>query len=55
MTLEVVVYWIVVIFFALPIALGALLYLWRTINGMFRAPDAEDSEEAADQYWKDPD
>jgi len=25
MTLEVVVYWIVVIFFALPIALGALL------------------------------
>lgn len=55
MTLEVVVYWIVVIFFALPIALSALLYLWRTIAAMFRTPDPEESEEPADRYRKDPD
>ena len=35
MTLEETVYWIVMIFFALPIALGALLYLWRMIADIF--------------------
>jgi len=54
MTLEVVVYWIVVIFFALPIALGALLYIWRTFASMFRAPDHEEDEHSTDQYWNEP-
>ena len=54
MTLEVVVYWIVVIFFALPIALGALLYIWRTFAAMFRASNHEESEQPTDEYWKEP-
>jgi hypothetical protein len=55
MTLEVVVYWIVVIFFALPIALGALLYIWRTFAAMFRAPGPqhEEDEASTDEYWKE--
>ena len=38
MTLEETVYWIVMIFFALPIALGALVYIWRTFSAMFNGP-----------------
>ena len=58
MTLEVVIYWIVVIFFALPIALGALLYVWRTFADIFRAPrrqrEEEEDERFREEYWKEP-
>ena len=53
MTLEETVYWIVMIFFALPIALGALLYIWRTFTSMFRDPEHEEGEQLQDEYWKE--
>jgi hypothetical protein len=55
MTLEVVIYWIVLIFFALPIALGALLYIGRTFTAMFHAPREPDEEDdpSTDEYWKE--
>ena len=55
MTLEETIYWIVMIFFALPIALGAILYIWRTFAAFFRGSQhEEDDEENHDQYWKEP-
>jgi len=56
MTLEVVIYWIVVIFFALPIALGALLYIWRTFADMINPSrrQHEEDEQPADEYWEEP-
>lgn len=66
MTLEEVIYWIVVIFFALPIALGALLYIWRSFASIFSAPRLQREEEErqqhlmvegeeSEQYWEESD
>ncbi len=51
MTLEFVIYWIVVIFFALPIVLMALVYIWRTFANMFRPQDED--EQSNDEYWNE--
>ena len=53
MTLEFVIYWIVVIFFALPIVLMALVYIWRTFVNMFRSQDED--EQPTDEYWNESD
>lgn len=50
MTLEETIYWIVLIFFALPMALGALVYIWRTFARMIRGPQPEEDE---DDDWRD--
>lgn len=62
MTLEETIYWIVMIFFALPIALGALLYIWRTFvsmifPGRYHSADENDylQDVTEDEYWKTPD
>ena len=53
MTLEETIYWIVMIFFALPIALGALLYIWCTFAALFRDHIHDEDEEFLDEYWKE--
>ncbi len=45
MTLEEAIWGIVLIFFALPIALGALLYLWRFLTDIFRDPQRQMEED----------
>ena len=52
MTLEFVIYWIVVIFFALPIVLMALVYIWRTFANIFRSQNED--EQPDDEYWNEP-